>query len=151
MLFRSVAAVELLADLHGRDLPHAMADGIGGTYALPAYDLANLEAEVSVFLDWGVPHLLGRAAREDERDRFLDAWRPLFAEVLAGPVTWCLRDYHSPNLLWLANRSGLARVGVLDFQDTILGHPAYDVVSLAQDARVDVSADLEAEIGRAHV
>ncbi len=148
---RYVAAVELLADLHGRALPASMPDGVGGTYALPAYDLGNLDAEVSVFLDWGMPHLLGRAATEAERASFLAAWRPLFEEILAGPQTWCLRDYHSPNLLWLAERAGLARVGVLDFQDTILGHPAYDVVSIAQDARVDVSPALEAELIGAHV
>ena len=48
-----------------------------------------------------------------------------------------MRDYHSPNLLWLAEREGVARIGLLDFQDAVLGHPAYDVVSLLQDARVD--------------
>ncbi len=148
---RYVAAVELLAELHARELPHEMPDGVGGTYALPAYDMGNLEAEVSVFLDWGIPHLLGRPAEATERASFLAVWHPLFEEILAGPQTWCLRDYHSPNLLWCAERAGLARVGVLDFQDTILGHPAYDVVSLAQDARVDVSPELEAELIGAYV
>ena len=148
---RYVAAVELLAELHARDLPRQMPDGVGGTFVLPAYDMGNLEAEVSVFLDWGIPHLLGRPADAAERAAFLALWRPLFEEILAGPRTWCLRDYHSPNLLWCAERSGLARVGVLDFQDTILGHPAYDVVSLAQDARVDVSPALEAELIGAYV
>ncbi|MFZ4532283.1 MAG: aminoglycoside phosphotransferase family protein, partial [Alsobacter sp.] len=51
--------------------------------------------------------------------------------------------YHSPNLMWLPEREGLARIGLLDFQDAVLGHPAYDVVSLLQDARVDVAEDLE--------
>ncbi len=148
---RYVAAVELLADLHGRELPTVLPDGVGGRYALPAYDQGNLDAEVSVFLEWGIPHLVGRAATAEERARFLEIWRPLFAEILAGPRTWCLRDYHSPNILWLAERAGLARVGVLDFQDTILGHPAYDVVSIAQDARVDVSRALEAELIAAYV
>jgi N-acetylmuramate 1-kinase len=148
---RYLAAVEWLADLHGRALPTEVPDGTGETYRLPAYDLGNLEAEVSVFLDWGLPHLLGRPAGADERARFLALWRPLFDEILAGPTTWCLRDYHSPNLLWLAERDGLARVGILDFQDAILGHPAYDVVSLAQDARVDVAPALEAELVTAYV
>ena len=148
---RYVAAVELLADLHGRALPAALPDGEGGSYPVPAYDRANFEAEVSVFLDWGVPHLLGRPASAAERASFLALWRPLFDEILAGPTTWCLRDYHSPNLLWLPERSGLARVGVLDFQDTILGHPAYDVASLAQDARVDVSVELERALLAAYV
>ena len=55
-----------------------------------------------------------------------------------------LRDYHSPNLLWLPEREGIARVGVIDFQDAMRGPAAYDLVSLLQDARVDVAAELEA-------
>ncbi|MBT9291218.1 tRNA (adenosine(37)-N6)-threonylcarbamoyltransferase complex ATPase subunit type 1 TsaE [Prosthecodimorpha staleyi] len=137
-------AVAVLARLHGLDLPAGLDDGCGGSYAIPAYDRGNLTAEVSVFLDWGLPHLLGRSATPDERDSFLAAWSPLFDEVLAGPATWCLRDYHSPNLLWLPDREGHRRIGILDFQDTILGHPAYDLVSIAQDARVTVPPDLEA-------
>jgi aminoglycoside/choline kinase family phosphotransferase len=54
-----------------------------------------------------------------------------------------LRDYHSPNLIWLADRDGVGRVGVIDFQDTVLGPAAYDLVSLAQDARVDVPEAVE--------
>jgi aminoglycoside/choline kinase family phosphotransferase len=49
-----------------------------------------------------------------------------------------LRDYHSPNLLWLREREGLKRVGLIDTQDCLLGHPAYDLASMLQDARVDV-------------
>jgi len=60
-----------------------------------------------------------------------------------GPGTWTLRDYHSPNLMWLAEREGTRRIGLLDFQDCVIGHPAYDVASLAQDARVDVPEGLE--------
>jgi N-acetylmuramate 1-kinase len=63
--------------------------------------------------------------------------------VLEAPQSWVLRDYHSPNLLWLAEREGLARVGVLDFQDAVLGTAAYDLASLLQDARVDVHEGLE--------
>ncbi len=72
------------------------------------------------------------------------------AAILAGPLaeatTWTLRDYHSPNLLWLANRVGDQRVGVIDFQDALLGPPAYDLVSLLQDARVTVPDELELKL-----
>ena len=62
---------------------------------------------------------------------------------------WVLRDFHSPNLLWLGGRVGIARVGLLDFQDALLGPPAYDVASLLQDARVDVPETMEfALLGR---
>jgi aminoglycoside/choline kinase family phosphotransferase len=54
-----------------------------------------------------------------------------------------LRDFHSPNLIWLGERPGIARVGIIDFQDAVLGPPAYDLVSLLQDARVDIPEQLE--------
>jgi aminoglycoside/choline kinase family phosphotransferase len=75
--------------------------------------------------------------------QFLAIWRELLQPILAEPTTWTLRDYHSPNLHWLADRQGLARIGLIDFQDAVIGPPAYDVVSLLQDARVDVPEDLE--------
>ena len=60
-----------------------------------------------------------------------------------------LRDYHSPNLLWLSQRDDIARIGVLDFQDALIGPAAYDVASLLQDARVDVPETMEmALLGR---
>ena len=59
---------------------------------------------------------------------------------------WTLRDFHSPNLLWMPERSGLRRVGLIDTQDCVLGHPAYDVVSLLQDARVDVEFEFADEL-----
>jgi len=53
------------------------------------------------------------------------------------------RDFHAENLLWLPNRTGVQRVGLLDFQDARTGHPAYDLVSLLKDARRDVPAKVE--------
>ena len=64
----------------------------------------------------------------------------------AGRRPGRLRDYHSPNLIWLPDRGGLKRVGLLDFQDAVLGPPAYDVASLLQDARVTVPAELELKL-----
>jgi aminoglycoside/choline kinase family phosphotransferase len=55
-----------------------------------------------------------------------------------GHRVWALRDYHSPNLLWLPEREGRARVGLIDTQDALMGHPAYDLASMLQDARVDI-------------
>ncbi|MEJ1157244.1 tRNA (adenosine(37)-N6)-threonylcarbamoyltransferase complex ATPase subunit type 1 TsaE [Prosthecomicrobium sp. N25] len=139
-------AVEVLAALHGMDLPTVLPDGTGGTYAIPRLERRNLVAEVTILLDWGIPYLLGRPTTGEERESFLAVWEPLFDEILAGPATWCLRDYHSPNILWLPEREGLRRLGILDFQDAALGHPAYDVASLAQDARITVPAEIEAEL-----
>jgi aminoglycoside/choline kinase family phosphotransferase len=69
--------------------------------------------------------------------------------VLAQPKTWVLRDFHSPNLLWLPERRGIACLGLIDFQDALLGPAAYDLSSLLQDARVDVPEAMELDlIGR---
>jgi aminoglycoside/choline kinase family phosphotransferase len=62
---------------------------------------------------------------------------------MEAPATWVLRDYHSPNLLWLPQRDGIARIGLVDFQDALIGPAAYDVASLLQDARVDVPETME--------
>lgn len=79
------------------------------------------------------------------RARFETRFRALLQDATAGAAPVLVqRDYHAENLLWLAQRAGLARVGLLDFQDAMLGHPAYDLVSLMQDARRDVPPGIEA-------
>jgi aminoglycoside/choline kinase family phosphotransferase len=70
-------------------------------------------------------------------------WREVLRPVTDGPHTWVLRDFHSPNLMWLPGRGGIERVGLLDFQDAMMGSPAYDLASLLQDARVDVPEKME--------
>jgi aminoglycoside/choline kinase family phosphotransferase len=137
------AAVDVLIALHARDWPTQVSISATETFALPAYDQADLLTMLDPFLDWELPRLLGRAASADERAGFRAAWAPVLADVCAGPKTWALRDYHSPNLMWLADRVGIQRVGLLDFQDAVVLHPAYDLASLAQDARVTVPPELE--------
>ena len=77
------------------------------------------------------------------RDAYVTLWRDALAPAFEAPATWVLRDYHSPNLLWLAAREGIARIGLLDFQDAVMGPAAYDLASLLQDARVDVPEMIE--------
>lgn len=79
----------------------------------------------------------------DELHTFKAMFEPFLDDLMAGQQVLVQRDYHAENLLWLPDRSGLARVGMLDFQDAMLGHPAYDLVSVLQDARRDVSPDIE--------
>jgi hypothetical protein len=148
---RYAAAIDVLVDLHRRDLPERLSDTVGGTHVLPRFDRSILDNEIAVILDWGVPYLTGQPATEAMRAELIAAFAPLIDLVQAEPVTWVLRDYHSPNLLWLADRAGAARVGLLDFQDTLLGPAAYDVASLAQDARVTVPRALEASLVERYV
>ncbi|WP_175498548.1 phosphotransferase [Sulfitobacter marinus] len=78
--------------------------------------------------------------------RFDRLFRPMARLLDHTPRVVILRDFHAENLLWLPERKGIARVGVLDFQDALLGHPAYDLVSILQDARRDVAPEIEAEM-----
>jgi aminoglycoside/choline kinase family phosphotransferase len=80
------------------------------------------------------------------RAEFLALWGEIFDRLQQEPPACVLRDYHSPNLLWLPDRTGLARVGIIDFQDAQRGSAAYDLASLLQDARVDVPASLEEDL-----
>lgn len=78
-----------------------------------------------------------------EARAFLTEFQALLKDALTGDPVTTLRDYHAGNLIWLPDRSGPARVGLLDFQDAIAAHPAYDLVSLLQDARRDLQPGLE--------
>jgi N-acetylmuramate 1-kinase len=139
---RYAPAVALLADLHGRELPPSLSAG-EEPYEPPVYDIEAMLVEVELVIDWYAPAMARVTPPSGARMQFLAIWRELLAPILAEPTTWTLRDYHSPNLHWLADRQGLKRIGLIDFQDAVIGPPAYDVVSLLQDARVDVPEDLE--------
>jgi len=111
---------------------------------LPSFDTQNLPAETELFLDWMFPALRGKRADDLMRERFQDAWKEVLPAAFALPPTLVLRDYHVDNMMVLADRPGVMACGLLDFQDALLGSPAYDLVSLLQDARRDVSPELEA-------
>ena len=123
-------AVDLLAGLEHRPLPAG----------LPAYDLPVLQREVDLFVDWYAP----AQGLDIDRDGWRDAWAAVLPAVAdPQPPVLVLRDFHADNIL-LLDRPGIAGLGLLDFQDALAGHPAYDLVSLLQDARRDVSPALEA-------
>jgi tRNA threonylcarbamoyl adenosine modification protein YjeE len=139
---RYAPAIALLADLHGRDLAPSLSAG-EEFYELPVYDIEAMLVEVELVLDWYAPAVARVTPPSGARMQFLAIWRELLGPILAESTTWTLRDYHSPNLHWLGDRQGLKRIGLIDFQDAVIGPPAYDVASLLQDARVDVPEDLE--------
>jgi tRNA threonylcarbamoyl adenosine modification protein YjeE len=139
---RYAMALAALAHLHGASVPDTLPLD-GESYRIPAYDLDALLIEAELLLDWYAPYIACAKLASGAKAAFVNLWRQAVQDVLAARPTWTLRDYHSPNLLWLAGREGIAKVGVLDFQDCVMGHPAYDVVSLLQDARVDVPPDQE--------
>ena len=145
---RYAVAVDLLATLHRRELPDTLPVTSELVYRLPAYDMEAFLIEAELLLDW---YLIaaGAPAATAARAAFIRLWREALLPAIAAPPTWVLRDYHSPNLLWLAQRDDIARIGLLDFQDALIGPAAYDVASLLQDARVDIPEAMEmALLGR---
>ena len=89
-------------------------------YRLPRYDADAFLIEAELLLDWYLPSV-GAPPTADACDAFAALWRDALRPALEAPPTWVLRDYHSPNLLWLADREDVARIGVLDFQDAVIG------------------------------
>jgi tRNA threonylcarbamoyl adenosine modification protein YjeE len=139
---RYETAVDLLLSLHRRKLPEYLPVAPRLDHRLPHYDMAAFLIEAELLLDW----YLDKAdvpASPSMREEFVALWSEALEPALNTPATWVLRDYHSPNLLWLADREDVARIGILDFQDTLIGPAAYDVASLLQDARVDIPDSLE--------
>jgi tRNA threonylcarbamoyl adenosine modification protein YjeE len=115
-------------------------------YRLPHYDAGALLTEATLLIDWFWPALHGKPTPEALRTEFIGLWLQLLEDAATADKTLVLRDYHSPNLMWLKDREGLRKVGILDFQDALIGCAAYDLVSLLQDARLDVPEALEAEL-----
>ncbi len=133
------AAVDLLAVLQRLPLPD-------GAWTPPPYDAATLAREARLLVEWYLPVATGGAVPADTAADYDALTEATFAPVLAAAPVVVLRDYHAENLLWLPERRGHAQVGLLDFQDMLAGHPAYDLVSLLEDARRDVAQDLRGEM-----
>ncbi|NQV46957.1 MAG: phosphotransferase [Rhodospirillaceae bacterium] len=133
-------AVDVLIDLHGRPPGQAIPPG------LPPYGNGRLLEEAFLCPQWILPAFTGIAASEDVRRAYGDAWLAAFPVVHAQPKTLVLRDYHVDNLLWLPDRNGIAACGLLDFQDAVTGSGAYDLMSLLEDARRDIDAEMKARM-----
>jgi tRNA threonylcarbamoyl adenosine modification protein YjeE len=139
---RYEVAVDALLALHEQQLPDLLPVAPHLEYRIPPFDLEAFLTEVELLLDWYLPRL-NEQVSDKLRQEFRAVWAEALAPVLEAPPTWVLRDYHSPNLLWLPNHKGLGRLGILDFQDAVMGPAAYDLASLLQDARVDVTEATE--------
>ena len=109
---------------------------------VPTYDIDKLIHEVVELTDWYYPALTGAALPTSARARYVEAWDTVFESLPTPPESLVLRDYHVDNLMILDGRDGVAKCGLLDFQDAVIGHPAYDLTSLLEDARRDISDDL---------
>ena len=125
-------ATDILVALHHAP-DHAVLPDLGGYVGEALIDAAMLLPE------WYLPAATGRAASSVELDAYRTAWRAALGALPATANALLLRDYHKDNLIWLPRRPGVKACGLLDFQDAQQGHPSYDLVSLIEDARRDVS------------
>lgn len=127
------AAIDVLCDLSHRMPPTD----------LPAYDLDLLLSETDLLLAWRFQEATGQQPSEVQWQEWRLAWADVLRPLLDARRVLVLRDYHVDNLIWLPRRAGLRRAGLLDFQDAVRGHAAYDVASLLSDVRREVSSELE--------
>jgi aminoglycoside/choline kinase family phosphotransferase len=127
-------AVDTLVHLHTREE--------SATLDAPPYDTRRLLDEAALLVDWYLPAHCGRSLETTARAAYLAAWRQVLDGLPTMAPTLVLRDYHVDNLMRVRDVTGQIECGLLDFQDALIGAPAYDMVSLLEDARRDLPAAL---------
>lgn len=125
-------AVDTLVHLHEVSAPSNIPNGT------PAYDMDALMKEAMLFVEWYLPAITGKPTDPALMSSYVDVWQNCFEDIAECRETLVLRDYHVDNLMWLPDRTGTERCGLLDFQDALIGSRAYDVMSLIEDARRDI-------------
>lgn len=130
-------AVDVLAHIANSDLGPA-----------PKYSHEMLWSEVARFVDWYLPYITGCATNTADRQWFMDAWMPLFDKIMDVPKTTTLWDFHGDNMMMLSDLpgEGIQNVGIIDFQDARVGPITYDLSMLLQDARFELSDDMERKL-----
>ena len=129
-------AIDVLADMHSKPEADIVPEG------LPLYDVDALLKEAMLFPDWFMPAAFGHQTDKEVADEYALLWEEAFALAGDVPQTMVLRDYHVDNLMRLDGRDGVKACGLLDFQDALHGAVSYDVMSLMEDARRDISPEL---------
>jgi aminoglycoside/choline kinase family phosphotransferase len=134
-------AVEVLGSLHTKPLPEN----------IKPYDKEKLLKEAMLLPEWYYQLMHGKPIPEKAMKEYRSLWEGLLPAVETAEPVLVLRDYHADNLMWLPSRTSIAKVGLLDFQDAVSGHPAYDLVSLLEDARRDVPPEVAEEMIRLYL
>ena len=113
----------------------------GALWHVGNYDALALQAEADLYLDWYTPHFDGGISAQAKAE-WAALWTQTFARLSDHAPGLALRDFHAENIFYQPERTGTANIGLIDFQDALFAHPAYDLVSLLEDARRDVNPDL---------
>ncbi|MES5101074.1 tRNA (adenosine(37)-N6)-threonylcarbamoyltransferase complex ATPase subunit type 1 TsaE [Agrobacterium sp. BA1120] len=143
---RYLESVACLAALHEVPAPGDITLADGATYEISTFDADAMKIETSLLLDWYLPHIRGEELGESEKQSFFAVWDQLIEKLDDAEKGLLLRDFHSPNIIWQADKSGIQRVGIIDFQDAMIGPTAYDLASIIQDARVTISPELQTRL-----
>ncbi|WP_312224019.1 tRNA (adenosine(37)-N6)-threonylcarbamoyltransferase complex ATPase subunit type 1 TsaE [Rhizobium rhizoryzae] len=140
---RYMASIDCLAHLHHQTAPTIIAVDTQHQHQVPPFDPVAMKIETRLLIDWYLPWKNGGIQATDiQWESYSRVWDGLIAELGDCERHLLLRDYHSPNLIWQAHEEELRRIGLIDFQDAMIGPTAYDVASLVQDARVDIPSTL---------
>lgn len=124
------SAIDVLVQLHRTPLPEK----------IPDYDYSLLMRECRLLIDWYLPNIGLDIDIKQAGEEYIEIWKDLLSSIKSAQPVTVLRDYHADNLMWIPGRTGIEKVGLLDFQDAVAGSTVYDLVSLLEDARRDVSA-----------
>ncbi len=135
-----ILATDVLINLHQKPAAEAIPEN------LSLYDVEKFLSEAALLTDWFVPAATGKALSAAEAQEYQALWKAILSIRNSIPDTLVLRDYHVDNLMRLEGRTGIAACGLLDFQDAVAGPATYDLVSLIEDARRDVSTDTIAAV-----
>lgn len=143
---RYLQSVACLAALHQTQRTDLLPVGDGSVYEIPPFDPQAMKIEVSLLAEWYLPYKRGKPLTDGEKRDYYAIWDGLIDRLADCETGLVLRDFHSPNLLWQPDNSGIRQVGLIDFQDAMIGPTAYDVASIVQDARVTIEPALQARL-----
>lgn len=143
---RYLASMETLAEIHNSSWSTSTPLPNGNSHSLPPFDQDAILIEVDLLAQWYAPYRLGQPLTADQLAEFTSIWRRLVPTIVDSEQSILLRDYHSPNIIWMENATGYDRTALIDFQDAMLGPTAYDVASITQDARIAIDPKLETEL-----
>ena len=138
------AAIDALAAIYRSSFDQPLRSR-HGEWEVPEFDLERQLTELTLFTEWFVPDV-GVTLSEQSLSEWRDVWAQMMPTLYSHAYGLALRDFHAENLFWCKDRLSTARVGMIDFQDAILTHPAYDLNSLLEDARRDVDRGLAAKL-----
>lgn len=136
-------AIDCLIALHRLQIPAQIPLPGHAPYNIPLFDRDAMMIELSLFLEWYVPYRYNAKADETITSLFESGWNGMIDHLQSSDTSLVLRDFHSPNILWQASEPGVKRIGLIDFQDAMIGPATYDVASLVHDARVTIAPDLQ--------